>query len=141
MRSCTCYLICMRLRKCSRAFRRPWSPRRSSRPPHPHPDAPAMVTTSVSCRRCRRHGHHIRLLPSLLTPWSLRALHGRSSRSSRSGSGFVAAGPVPANRTAKLVGPVRLGPPAAGPTGGSVKARTGPDRVHPDPRYTVKYKK
>ena len=41
----------------SRAFQRPWLPCRSTRPPHPHPDAPAMVTTSVSCRRCRRHGH------------------------------------------------------------------------------------
>ena len=66
-------------------------------------------------------------------------LHGRSSRSCRSGSGFIAAGPVPENRTARLVGPVRLGPPAAGPTGGSVKARTGPHRVHPEFRLCSDY--
>ncbi|XP_044435829.1 uncharacterized protein [Triticum aestivum] len=58
-------------------------------------------------------------------------------RSTRSGPSFSAAGPVPGNRTARLVGPVRSGPPAAGPNGSSVKDRTGPDRVHPDPHLTT----
>ena len=57
---------------------------------------------------------------------------GRSKRAAQSGSGFVPAGPVHGNRTVTLLGPVRSGPPTAGPKDGSVRDRTGPDRVHLD---------
>ena len=73
------------------------------------------LTTTSSSSRSRRHGYHI-----------------STCRSSRSGPSFPAGGPGPEIRTARLLGPVRSGPPAAGPNGGSVRDRTGPDRVHPD---------
>ncbi|KAE8788120.1 Lectin-domain containing receptor kinase A4.2 [Hordeum vulgare] len=55
----------------------------------------------------------------------------------RSGPGFCLAGAVPEKRTASLLGPVRTGPPAAGPNVGSDRDRTGPDRVHPEVRPSI----
>ena len=122
-------------RRASTCRRRPLAPPRLCLAPCCSLSLPCL-SLAPACIRCFFSGSGHRAATPTTTPmsWAHMAVTGRRQdrQDRRSAPSFMPVGPVPVIRTAAQLGPVRPGPPASGPNGGSDRDRTGPDRVHPD---------
>ena len=88
-----------------------------------------LAQVSARARRPPHRSSSARTPPRRSNRTHRRWWPGRSIRSTRAGPGFDAAGPVPGNRTARLLGPVRSGPGHRRPVQTKARSGTGPDRT------------